>query len=111
MISTVFSNPEGAAMKLQGTTCASMRDVMVTLLGGLSPLPIRLEGGTEIQIKAAIQRDQPITIVDSSPNSERKVRIPVKVINLNTHGVAEFNFAVKDRDFDTPHGGIKITIE
>jgi hypothetical protein len=93
-------------MKIVVTTQASMQEVMVKLLGG-TPLKVPFAGAREVEIKSDLSRDRPILIVPSSPNSERRVRVPVKIPNLDAEGFAEFNFAVNDSNFVHPVSGAR----
>jgi hypothetical protein len=74
---------------------------------------LEAKDGGRFEVKSSLKEGkEPISIIASNVNCERKVRVPVELPSIGGHGVAEFSFAVgDDGKFEHPVGGLKIIIE
>ena len=99
-------------MQIETTTKASMSQVMTRLLGTGS-LTVSPKGGTtSFEITSRLGGNRKIEIIRTNTNSDRRIRVPVKVPSLGIESVAVFDYAVGDTgEFEPSIHGLTIIIE
>lgn len=99
-------------MRIEATTDASMQEVMTSLLG-YKPLELKTGSESKITIRSDFKSDHPVSIVPTHTNSERQIKIPILIIELNAKATAIFDYTVgQDGNFAFPVGGkFKIVLE